>query len=175
MKIHYDTETKKVTGYTTLGEAPLPYIEIADFEFTNDLEDYEVQSGTVVHIGKSAEALAKNLNTKKTEKLAKLRSDFDSAVNALVSNIPPHEIASWRKQEEQARAWVNDNTAQTPMIDVLLTARNMGETKLELVNSIIANADAYEAVYAPLLGKYQSLNKAVNSANNTSEVEAITW
>ena len=116
----------------------------------------------------------------------KLKKDFDVFVKRNIYNAPDHEVASWRKQEEQARAWNADNAVSTPTIDALLEARSLGETKQELVDKIIANANAYEAVYAPLLGKYQSLEKQIDRVDMTAsdtrsysdmvaEINSITW
>ena len=108
----------------------------------------------------------------------------------MVGNVTLHEIASWRKQEEQARAWLADNTVSTPTVDGLLVTRALGETKAELVAKIIANADAYEMAYAPLLGKFQALSRQIDAvfisvtagdgghatvADALTAVEAPTW
>ena len=105
-------------------------------------------------------------------------NEINSAFNLAVTNITtalPHEMVSWRKQEEEARAYLVDNTVATPFIDVLMDTRNFGETKDELVAKIIANADEYEIAYAALLGKFQNLSKAIAYCTSVTEVEAISW
>lgn len=103
---------------------------------------------------------------------SKLTNDFNTAVVAL-SDAQPHEMASWRKQEEQARAWNADNTIATPIIDAILATRNLGETKQQFVDIVISNADAYETAYGTMLGKFQNLIKAIKVATTIAEVEAI--
>jgi len=80
-----------------------------------------------------------------------------------------------RTQEEQARAWNVDNTVATPIIDVILASRNLGETKQQFVDIIISNADAYETAYGTMLGKFQSLSKAIKVATTIAVVESISW
>jgi len=112
------------------------------------------------------------IDTAIKEKKIELKNSFNTNAS-LITTALPHEMASWDKQESQARAWNDDNTVVTPIIDELLTARNFGETKQDLVNKIIGNADAYEVVYGQLLGKYQNLISQVDSATTIADVEAI--
>lgn len=86
-----------------------------------------------------------------------------------------YEAVSWTKQEVQARAWVTDNSINTPFVDALLVARNMGETKEEFVNKIIAKADVYETLYGQILGKFHNREKALDSASTLEELKAIAW
>lgn len=86
-----------------------------------------------------------------------------------------YELASWTKQETQARAWIVDNATVTPIIDALLLTRNMGETKEELINKIIAKSDAYETLYGAILGKFHNREKALEVATTLEELKAISW
>jgi len=86
-----------------------------------------------------------------------------------------YEAVSWTKQEAQARAWMVDNATATPIIDALLIARNMSETKEELINKIIAKADAYEVLYGQVLGKFHNREKALEVATTLEELKAISW
>jgi len=110
----------------------------------------------------------------RTNKKKELENSFNEKASLMTTALP-HEMASWDKQENQARAWNNDNTVVTPIIDELLIARNFGETKQDLVNKIIGNADAYEVVYGQILGKYQNLISQVDGATTIADVEAIIW
>ena len=83
------------------------------------------------------------------------------------------EPGSFETQEKEAKAWNSDNSVKTPFIDTLLTIRNLGETKQELVNKILAKADAYRTTFAKMLGKYQSLIKQIDAATTVDEVIQI--
>jgi len=133
---------------------------------------------------------AELLATKKTLAQSKITQAFDTDIKNIVGDVTIHVIASWRKQEDQARAWLVDNTIPTPTIDGLLSTRALGETKAELVTKVIANADAYETAYAPLLGKFQARSRQIDAvfvsvatgdgghatvADALAAIEAIVW
>ena len=79
------------------------------------------------------------------------------------------EVATWQIQEQEALAWKADNTVETPMIDGLLAARNLGETKAQFVDNVIYNAELLRSM-VPLLGKYQRLRKQVKNATFPTEL-----
>ena len=110
----------------------------------------------------------------KEVKLTELQEQFTQDVQN-ISIALPHEMASWQKQEEQARLWNNDNTVVTPIIDTLVIARGFEETKQELVDKILANASAYEVLYGTLLGKYHNKIKQLDLATLPADILAITW
>ena len=113
-------------------------------------------------------------NLSKTNKYNYIQTIFDTATTA-IADVLPHEMATWRDQEDEARAYIADDTVDTPVLSPLVEARELGETVEELANKVIANADAYRTAYYPLLGKYQSLIKQVDSATTVEELEAIVW
>lgn len=130
-----------------------------------------------------------SLESLKDMKKKILSAQFTSEVNSIVGGATYFETASWRKQEEQARAWTLDNTVVTPLIDSLLETRNIGkvertteplevtegiaETKAELVAKIIGKADAYEAIFGQLLGNYQTRISAVDAATTVEELQVV--
>lgn len=87
--------------------------------------------------------------------LESANTTFESSVNALVSSVPESERLTWTKQESEARAWLNDNTTSTPLIDGILSQRTK-YTKQELVEKIIAKADAYATTIGTLTGIRQA-------------------
>jgi len=114
------------------------------------------------------------LNEVKTSKIAELQAGFTADVKA-ISDASSHEMVSWTEQKAEALAYKASKTAPTPFIDAQLIARNLGETKLALVNKILANANAYSVAYATLLGKFQSLTAAVNTATTEQDIRAVLW
>jgi len=102
-----------------------------------------------------------------------LRNSFNKDVQAITTALP-HEMASWAKQENEARAWTVDNTVLTPFIDALIVSRNLVETKQGLVTKIIASADAYQTAYITLLGKYQNLMNNIDIATML-DLNNIVW
>jgi len=145
-----------------------------------------VGSGTVVPQGyteytKGSEpkelidALAlQKFKSSKPNKYSEITTAFDTATKAII-DVLPHEMATWKDQENEARSYVANNTIATPTLDAIILARGLNETVLVFATKVIANADAYRVAYLPLLGKYQVLTKQVSLATTTVEVEAIKW
>lgn len=104
---------------------------------------------------------------------ARINADYDAAVDAMTAGYPKNEIASWPKQEREARAW---NTAPTPWIDAAAEAR--GISKIDLVTAIIGNADALAPAHGALTGKRQKLRDQIDAlgANPTeAQLAVIQW
>lgn len=97
------------------------------------------------------------------------------SLNALLGIVASEESASFKVQEEEARAWNIDNTVATPFLDGLFASRGMEETKQELVDKILIKADAYKTAYSTMLGKFQRIIKEVEVATSVEEVTALVW
>jgi len=99
---------------------------------------------------------------------------FNAAAEA-ISNALPHEMASWRKQEDEARAYLADNSVPTPALSALVVARDKGETVFELATKVVVNADTYASVYFPLLGKFQNKMSEITLTKTTADLTAIKF
>ncbi len=109
-------------------------------------------------------------------KLIKLTQDFTAFILTVIGQTPNTEISSWHAQEKEARAWVLDNTTQTPFVDALLIGRSIeGETKESLINLIIAKADNYKVFYGQQLGMFHAKQKAIENATTVEELKTIAW
>lgn len=152
---------KIVAGYPQTGQG----LDIPDgfTEYTIGKEPKELKDALGVEALKDAKQTAAQTIT----------SDYQKAIQAMTGSVDAAEMASWTKQEAEARAWVADNNTVTPIIDNLLIGRAMGESKADLVAKIIAKADAYAVAYAQLLGAYHAKQKAIEVATTVAEVEAI--
>lgn len=145
----------------------------------NDLQVKKGIDDSFVTITKAeAELLAnppKTFEELKKEALSQALNEFNKACDVITQNAPPKEIDSWKKQEDEARAWVTDNTAPTPLIDGLLLSRALaGETKAILVQKIIDNSDLWATAYSEVLGTYQNRTKRINSPTTTiTDIEAV--
>jgi hypothetical protein len=107
---------------------------------------------------------------------ARINTAYEAAVNGLTAGYPENEIASWPKQEREARAWAADNTVATPWIDAAAQAR--GIAKPVLANLIITLADALAPMHGSLTGKRQLLRDQINAlgANpSQAELDSIQW
>jgi hypothetical protein len=107
---------------------------------------------------------------------ARISWAYEAAVYAMTAGYPANEVASWPKQEREARAWLDDNNAATPWIDAAYPVR--GITKSELVNKIISQADALAPLHGALTGKRQLLRDQINALGENpsqAELDAIQW
>ena len=103
-----------------------------------------------------------------------LRQAYTQAIRTVVKE-DGLEIASWDKQESEARAWTMDSTTSTPLIDALLVGRNLGESKEEFINKIITKADAYKVFYGQILGKLHAKQKELEVSKTIEAIKAIVW
>lgn len=87
--------------------------------------------------------------------------EFESAVEALIAGIPKDEQMTWTKQEEQARAYLKDSAAITPLLDKILEQRTKFTSKTELAEKIVEKADMYESAVGELIGKRQAIEDSI--------------
>lgn len=107
------------------------------------------------------------------------------AISQISAGYPSSEVLSWPKQETEARAWLANNTAATPLVDALAAAREV--PKADLVDRIIQKADLFAQVSGQLIGQRQLLEDQLDALlarhedpQNTipvtqEEIEAIAW
>jgi len=175
---HYNVTDGKLIGWydseihTTI---PTPNIEVSEVDWQvaidNNYNYVDVTNNTLSK--KDFRTVDEIFTQTKTSKATEITQAFNNAVEFITTALP-HEMVSWRKQEDEARAYVADSTVSTPFIDAQVATRQL-ETKDELVAKIIANADAYQVAYASLLGKYQNLSNAVSVATTVAELNLIVW
>jgi HD-GYP domain-containing protein (c-di-GMP phosphodiesterase class II) len=81
-------------------------------------------------------------------------AEYERELQSLESAYPEKERETWPQQVTEARAFLDNNDAHTPLIDSMLIERHP-ETKAELVAKIIANYSAYSAIVGAALGRMQ--------------------
>lgn len=91
----------------------------------------------------------------KAKALADISNEYEAQVKELTAGVPESEIKTWTKQELEARAYLADTQAPTPLIDALATYR--GVDKVYLVSKIVEKADAYAVAVGQLTGLRQKL------------------
>ena len=106
-------------------------------------------------------------------KQGQLSGTYQSAIQSMIGQVDSAEMVSWSKQEEEARAYIADNSAPIPLLSVLVGARGLGETVADISAKIIINADAYSVAYASMLGIYQAKRKQLEAATTVLEVQVI--
>lgn len=109
----------------------------------------------------------------KAEKLAELSAACSARMDVVKAGYPPEEIQSWPKQEAEARAYLADNTAATPLLSAMAAARSIGLA--DLAARVIAKADAFAEASGAIIGKRQKYEDAVSAATDAATVAAIVW
>ncbi len=105
--------------------------------------------------------------------LSLINSKFEEAMDDIRKKYPQLEMLSWDNQEREARAFVADNNASTPLLDQISAIRNIDKT--ELANRIIAKADAYKTLVGQAIGKRQLLEDMIGMAASVDELKGIKW
>ncbi len=106
----------------------------------------------------------------------RINTAYEQAVRDLTANYPDSEIASWDKQETEARALYADINAVTPWIDAAATAR--GIPRLEFAILIISNANALLPFHGAYTGKRQKLRDEIDALGpepTQEQLDAIQW
>lgn len=112
----------------------------------------------------------------KSSALAAINAACEKAIAAIQASYPASEVLSWTKQEAEARSYVADPGATTPLLDALAEAR--GIDKPELARRVILKADAFAQYSGTVIGKRQGLEDALNALPTGATVEqiaAIAW
>ena len=113
----------------------------------------------------------KTIDQLKFIKLIKINNAYNEATEGLVKTYPSTEVLTFDKQESEARAWLDDNTVSTPLIDALALGR--GIDKAELVRRIIVKAEAFATATGYLTGQRQRYEDLLDAATMAEEIEAI--
>ena len=113
------------------------------------------------------------LSDLKTAKKAEISANFEQTIQQITAGYPPNEIASWSKQEQEARAFTAVALAPTPLIDALANTR--GVPKDTLAARIIAKADLFAGISGQLIGKRQGLEDSIEAATSKTALAAIAW
>jgi hypothetical protein len=151
----------------------LRYIEQAN-EYT--IDGRKMTAAEQAEVYNTIQAVEPPLEWLKSMKLAEIMGAYERDVAAILQRpADPFEMASWRKQEEEARAYLANAAAPTPVIDGLRAARAKGEDRATLAQKIVARADAFAASYSPTLGKKQAYLDAIDVATTHAAVDAIVW
>lgn len=119
----------------------------------------------------AAEEVYNSIENVKARKLNEINSLYQQAIATLTPTYPNDERLTFDKQEQEARAWLADNSTSTPFIDALAAGRQMDKT--ELVNRIIVKADVFAIASGLLTGQRQRYEDLLDAANTVEDVAAI--
>ena len=111
------------------------------------------------------------LEEAKAAKLSEINTAADAAIAALTATYPDRELATFDKQESEARAYAADATTPAPLLSALAEAR--GIPLPDLVERVIAKADAFAVASGSVIGRRQALEDRLDASTTLEEVQAI--
>ena len=112
------------------------------------------------------------LEEAKVAKLAEINAACQSTLEALTPTYPERELTTFDKQESEARAYLADAKASTPLLSALAAAR--GIELADLVQRVIAKADAFAVASGSIIGQRQALEDRLDVCTTMEEVQGIT-
>ena len=112
------------------------------------------------------------LDEAKAAKLSEINAAADRAIATLTATYPDREISTFDKQESEARAYAADATASTPLLSALAEAR--GISLPDLVERVLAKADAFAVASGSIIGQRQALEDRLDACTTLEEVQGIT-
>ena len=106
----------------------------------------------------------KDVHTLESE-LITLYNEYSNKIANLTIDIPSYEIQTWDKQEQEAREFVCNNLADTPLIDSICIAR--GIDKSTFCDKVLDKAMIYTQAVGTLIGERQIKEKNIKSFYTT--------
>ena len=103
--------------------------------------------------------------------LERVNRHYAQALSYIRATYPPDEVTSWAKQETEARAYVADSAAPTPLLSAIAEAR--GVLLALLVEKVIEKADLFAAASGALIGARQHAEDRIDAAMTPAEVAAV--
>jgi hypothetical protein len=172
---YLSTGIRAVQWDSSSGSGHIEYDDMSNAELTS-IADFQ----TFIDSWNAPDPLpvipAPSADEMKASALSRINAAYQSSVDALTAGYPAGEIASWPKQEAEARAWLSHNSVSTPWMDAAVAAR--GITKDDLAAKIIGNADLFTASSGQLSGKRQKLRDqilALGDSVTQAQLDAIQW
>lgn len=119
------------------------------------------------------DALAKALQRKKEMKLQQLNNEAQAfiAASAHTDKVPEFELQSWVLQAIEAKAWAQDKTIATPVLDKIAAARGVPADVLK--QAALRKTQAYEALTTLVAGQRQALQTQIELAKSLDDLNAI--
>ena len=171
--------------YITEGEAKsIPWLWTArdykkviyptDDPYLRELEFIEREDGTGKYkIVRSDQETVDSLSLGKKVK-KKINSDvYEREYNKLMSKESKQDTALWRTQLQEANSYIANDSALTPVLNVLVTAKSGSLSLSQLANNVVTASLNHDIKVSKLLLKQQAVNDDIKSATTIVELIAI--
>ena len=93
--------------------------------------------------------------------------------NKLMSKESRQDSSLWRTQLQEAKSYIADNGASTPVMNVLVTAKSGSLSLSQLANNVVTASLSHDIKVSKLLLKQQAVNDDIKSATTIVELMAI--
>lgn len=103
--------------------------------------------------------------------MARVNAECADRLASVRAGYPADEVESWSKQEAEARSWIADNAASTPLLSAMSDARGMPLSVL--AGKIVEKAGAFAAVSGQIIGARQAAEDRIGAAADADAVAAI--
>ncbi|QLB16026.1 hypothetical protein A6B39_05230 [Mannheimia granulomatis] len=113
------------------------------------------------------------ISAEKSVKLAEINQQAQAFINDLAKydETPSFERDTWLEQAKEAKAWVEDPTAQTPTLTLIAQMRGIPLDTLR--QKAYEKAMAYQTVAAIVAGQRQAYEDRLNAAESLEQIQAI--
>lgn len=90
---------------------------------------------------------------------------------SISAKYPDNERLSWPQLQAQAETYIADNAASVPMLTAAAT--EAGIPVINLANTVIANAAAFETAIGQLTGQRIAGDAQINACTTLAEIESV--
>ena len=179
MKTRYSPSTKAFYPFTVeYGDGlPADVVEISEEDYGKALEARSEGSVVSFEDGElvisSPEAKQLTIDEARAAALNAVNARCAKELASVRAGYPDDEVQSWAKQEAEARAYLANPSAQTPLLSALCAARGMDMA--ELAPKVVAKADAFAVATGTIIGTRQACEDEIYAAKTAEEASAVVW
>jgi hypothetical protein len=99
------------------------------------------------------------------------KEKMNRSMAEISAKYPDNERLSWPQLQAQAQAYIADNAATVPMLSA--AASVAGIPTIDLANTVIANAAAFETAIGQLTGQRIAGDAQINACTTLAEIETV--
>lgn len=130
-----------------------------------------VRNGDGWRVRSVEEEQAQHLEQARRLKLREILAGADAMLAQAAARFSEFEQKSWPRQEAEARALVEDESAPAPLLREIAVARGMDV--LALRDRVLANVAAWEVISGSIMGQQQACEDRLKAAQTLEEIAAI--
>lgn len=113
------------------------------------------------------------LDALRSARLGVINAAFEQAAQALTAGYPAPEQLTWPTQQAEALAWAANNSAPTPYLDGIASAR--GITVESMRQKTLESVQQFMGASQYLVGVRQRLRDAIDAATDEAALSQIKW